>query len=79
MVRSGLGKTQLAVRSVALSAPLLAVSTLPMKIASPYVDVHTLGASASSTELCMVHEELSLHGVDLRNTSGSEMVRQPRF
>ena len=43
MVRSGLGKTRLAVRSVALSAPLLAVSTLPMKIASPYVDVHTLG------------------------------------
>ena len=46
MVRSGLGKTQLAVSvkpSVVLSAPLRTVATLPMTIASPYVDVHTLG------------------------------------
>ena len=51
VVRNGLGKTPLTVsvkHSVVRSTPPLTVSTLPMTIASPYIDGHTLSGRCQS-------------------------------
>ena len=67
VVRNGLGKTPLTVsvkHSVVRSTPPLTVSTLPMTIASPCIDGHTLSGRCQSDGGMEVLEQRSGHGMD---------------